>query len=144
MKKFVLTLLASFIAIVGNAQHYVIDGSFKPLSFEELMMTARVNAYLKQEAKRRFDEYQDIAYKCYNKGEYGWFIYYSDCALQQEWYDSKLYYDRGLAYEKLNVFSKAKKEYKRALKNGYYPAQYALEQCKAHQKAWKKSRKTNK
>ena len=37
------------------------------------------------------------------------------------------------------LIEKAKKEYKRALKKGYYPAKAAYEQCKVHKKAWKKS-----
>ena len=75
----------------------------------------------------------------YNKGDYNGFIFYSDYALNTGWYNSKLYYDRGTAFERLHDYRKAKKEYKRALKKGYYPAQSALKQCKINQKNWKKS-----
>lgn len=44
-----------------------------------------------------------------------------------------------MAYEKLHDYRKAKKEYKRAVKKGYYPAQSALRQCRERQKAWRKT-----
>ena len=141
MKKFLLTLLATIWGAHGYAQNtnYVIESTFQPLSMEEMMMAARANAYRQQVMKQRFEEYQDKAYKCYNKSDFNGFIYYSDHALKTGWFNSKLYYDRGAAYERLHNYRKAKKEYKLALKKGYYPAQLALEQCRNHQKTWKKS-----
>lgn len=141
MKKFLLTLMATICVAISYAQNtnYVIESTFQPLSMEEMMMAARANAYRQQIMKERFEEYQDKAYNCYNKGDFNGFIYYSDYALNTGWYNSKLYYDRGAAFEKLHDYRKAKKEYKRALKKGYYPAQSALIQCKINQKNWKKS-----
>jgi tetratricopeptide (TPR) repeat protein len=141
MKKFLLTLMATICVAISYAQNtnYVIESTFQPLSMEEMMMAARANAYRQQIMKERFEEYQDKAYNCYNKGDFIGFIYYSDYALNTGWYNSKLYYDRGAAFEKLHEYRKAKKEYKRALKKGYYPAQSALTQCKINQKNWKKS-----
>lgn len=141
MKKFLLTLMATICVAISYAQNtnYVIESTFQPLSMEEMMMAARANAYRQQVMKERFEEYQDKAYNCYNKGDFNGFIYYSDYALNTGWYNSKLYYDRGAAFEKLHDYRKAKKEYKRALKKGYYPAQSALTQCKINQKNWKKS-----
>ncbi len=141
MKKFLLTLMATICVAFSYAQNtnYVIESTFQPLSMEEMMMAARANAYRQQIMKERFEEYQDKAYNCYNKGDFNGFIYYSDYALNTGWYNSKLYYDRGAAFEKLHEYRKAKKEYKRALKKGYYPAQSALTQCKINQKNWKKS-----
>ena len=137
----ILLLLLVFWATVSYAQNinYTIESTFQPLSMEEMMMAARANAYRQEVMKQRFEEYQDKAYNCYNKGDFNGFIFYSDYALNTGWYNSKLYYDRGAAYEKLHEYSKAKKEFKRAIKKGYYPAQSAYEQCKVHQKAWKKS-----
>lgn len=134
MKRITLLLMSAFFTFASYAQNYnyTIGNTFTPLSMEE--MTVAVLS-----AKARFDEYQNKAYKCYKKGEYGGFIYYSDYALGQGFYSSKLYYDRGVAYEKLHEFVKAKKEYKRALKAGCYEAQSALEECKIRQKEWKKS-----
>ena len=141
MKKFLLTLMATICVAFSYAQNtnYVIESTFQPLSMEEMLMAARANAYRQQIMKERFEEYQDKAYNCYNKGDFNGFIYYSDYALNTGWYNSKLYYDRGAAFEKLHEYRKAKKEYKRALKKGYYPAQSALTQCKINQKNWKKS-----
>ena len=133
--------MATICVAFSYAQNtnYVIESTFQPLSMEEMMMAARANAYRQQIMKERFEEYQDKAYNCYNKGDFNGFIYYSDYALNTGWYNSKLYYDRGAAFEKLHEYRKAKKEYKRALKKGYYPAQSALTQCKINQKNWKKS-----
>ena len=130
-----------FWASVSYAQNinYTIESTFQPLSREEMMMAARANAYRQEVMKQRFEEYQDKAYNCYNKGDYNGFIFYSDYALNTGWYNSKLYYDRGTAFERLHDYRKAKKEYKRALKKGYYPAQSSLKQCKINQKNWKKS-----
>lgn len=141
MKKFILVLSLIFMCAIGYAQNYnyVIESTFQPLSMEEMMMAARANAYRQQRMKERFEEYQDKAYEQYNRGDFNGFIYYSDYALSTGWYNSKLYYDRGMAFERLHDYRKAKKEYKKAIKKGYYPAQAAYEQCKAHQKAWKKS-----
>ena len=61
------------------------------------MMAARANAYRQEVMKQRFEEYQDKAYDCYNKGDFNGFIFYSDYALNTGWYNSKLYYDRGTA-----------------------------------------------
>ncbi len=143
MKRYLLIIATIFISIVSNAQNYnyVIDSHFQPLSMEEMMLAARAKAYHDQVMKQRFEEYQDEAYKCYNRGDYNGFLYYSDYALDTGWYNSKLYYDRGSAYEKLHEYRKAKKEYKRAMKKGYYPAKSAYEQCKIHQKEWKRYNK---
>ena len=141
MKKFLMLFLVAFISIKGYAQNinYVIESTFQPLSMEEMMLAARANAYRQQRMKELFEEYQDKAYAYYNKGDFNGFIYYSDYALKTGWYNSKLYHDRGAAYEKLHDYKKAKKEYKKAIKEGYYPAKAAYEQCKINQKAWKKS-----
>lgn len=140
MKKYLIILALTLVATTGTAQ-LVVNSKFKPLSYDELMLHAQAEAYRQQEEKERFEEYQDRAYECYNQADYKGFIFYSDYALKTGWYNSQLYYDRGSAYERLHEYSKAKKEYKRALKKGYYPAQSALENCKKRQIAWKKAKK---
>lgn len=74
-------LAFGLFATTGSAQ-LVINSQFKPLSYEELMSHAQAEAYRQQERKERFDEYQDRAYNCYNRGDYNGFIYYSDYALK--------------------------------------------------------------
>lgn len=130
-------LLLSFIMITTlcNAQNsYVIENSYQPLTIDEIVMgvNTRVN---------RFNQYKDKAYECLNKRDFEGFIYYSDFALKTGYYNAKLYYYRGYAYEKLHNYSKAKKEYNKAIKKGYYEAVSALEQCKINQKNWQNNHK---
>ena len=143
MKRYVVVLLIVLVTTMSRAQNVnIVNGSvYEPLPMEVLMMAARANAYRQEMAKQRFEEYKDKAYNYYNRGDYSGFIYYSTIALNTGWYNDKMYYDRGNAYEMLHEYRKAKKEYKRAIKKGYYPAQSAYEQCKRHQKIWKKTNK---
>ena len=140
MKKILIALAISFAIGEGYAQNinYTINSTFQPLSMEELMMSARAEAYRQQIAQQRFEEYKDKAYTYLNKGDYQGFLYYSDYALSTGWYNNKMYYDRGVAFEKFHEYRKAKKEYKKAIKKGYYPAEHAYRQCKINQKNWKK------
>lgn len=82
MKRILLIFSVFFVTLVGYSQNYnyVIESTFQPLSMEEMMMAARANAYRQQMMKQRFEEYQEKAYDCYNKGDYNGFIYYSDYA----------------------------------------------------------------
>lgn len=82
MKRILLIFSVFFVTLVGYSQNYnyVIESTFQPLSMEEMMMAARANAYRQQMMKQRFEEYQEKAYDCYNKGDYDGFIYYSDYA----------------------------------------------------------------
>lgn len=106
---------------------------------EEMILSAKAEAYKQKVAEQRFEEYQDKAYECYNKQDYSGFITYSNYALSTGWYNSKLYYDRGVVFEHFHDYKKAKKEYKKAMRKGYYSAKNALKQCKINQKYWKKS-----
>lgn len=69
------------------------------------------------------------------------FLTYSNYALETGWYNSKLYFDRGVVYERLNDFKNAKKEYKKAKKRGYAYAASALDACKQHEKEYKRRQK---
>lgn len=141
MKRTVISLFAAFVAVAGHAQYdCVVESHYQPLTMEEMIMAARAEAYHQQKLKERFIKYKDKAYECYDKGDFRGFIYYSDFALETGWCNGKLYYDRGVAYETFNEYGKAKREYKRSLKKGYYLAESALEQCKVHKREWKKSR----
>ena len=112
MKKILIALAISFAIGEGYAQNinYTINSTFQPLSMEELMMSARAEAYRQQIAQQRFEEYKDKAYTYLNKGDYQGFLYYSDYALSTGWYNNKMYYDRGVAFEKFHEYRKAKKE----------------------------------
>lgn len=142
------------IATVGNAQNYeyVIDSSFKPMTFEEMLLPyllysqnaeriQQIQAQRRKAEEQRFDEYKEKAYECYNDNDYSGFIYYSAVALETGWYTDKMYYDRGVAFEELHDYKQAKKQYKIALGYGFYPALLALQHVKAHKKEWKQSLK---
>lgn len=133
--------MVSLSTVEAHAQNYnyVISSTFEPLSMEEMILSAKAEAYRQNVAKQRFEEYKAKAYECYNKQDYNGFITYSNYALDTGWYNSKLYYDRGAIFEHFHDYKNAKKEYKKALRKGYYPAQNALKQCKVNQKVWKKS-----
>ena len=72
MKRFLLLFAVAFVVTIGYAQNinYTIESTFQPLSMEEMMMAARANAYRQELMKQRFEEYQDKAYNCYNKGDF--------------------------------------------------------------------------
>ena len=130
MKKALSLLLFILVCNLSAKAQLVIDSKYTPLSFETILLAAQAQAIKDQENKDYFNEMQEKAYEYYNKGDYRGFIYYSDRALSAGWHTSKLYYDRGKAYEILHNNKAARKEYKKALKNGYYLAQYALDNCK--------------
>lgn len=132
-----LVLILTSTSQVGVSQ-IVIDSKFKPFSYEELMMQAQAQAAYNARMEQLFDKYQEEAYRCYNKQDWYGFLTYSNYALETGWYNSKLYYDRGVVYEHLNNFKQAKKEYKKAKKKGYAYAERALEACKQHEKEYKR------
>lgn len=69
------------------------------------------------------------------------FLTYSDYALRTGWYTAQLYYDRGVVYERMKDFKKAKKEYKKAKKAGSPMAYQALLSCKRNEKEYKRQQK---
>lgn len=121
----------------------VINSRFKPLSYEELYMSAMAEAAYKRQQKERFEQYQNKAYECYNRQDWNGFLTYSNYALDCGWYNAQLYYDRGVVYEKLNDFKHAKKEFKKAQKKGYAYAEGALQSLKIHEKEYKRRQKQN-
>jgi len=140
IRMLLLALIVISISQTGTSQ-IVIDSKFKPLSYEELMMQAQAEAAYNAQMKQRFEQYQDEAYRRYNKQDWYGFLTYSNYALETGWYNSQLYYDRGVVYERLNNFRQAKKEYKKAKKKGYAYAERALEACKQHEKEYKRRMK---
>ena len=124
----------------GRGRYVTITPEYKPMSQQELELYARAEYARQMRNKEQFELYQAKAYERLQVLDYDGFIYYSDYALKFGWHTDKLYYDRGQAYEKLHEYRKAKKEYKKAIKAGYYPATQALEQCKENHKRWKKNR----
>lgn len=142
-KKILLFLiLVMSISNVCSSQ-IVINSRFKPLSYEELYLSAMAEAAYKRQQKERFEQYQQQAYDCYNRQDWNGFLIYSNYALDCGWYNAKLYYDRGVVYEKLCDFKHAKKEYKKAKKKGYAYAEGALQSLKITEKEYKRRQKQN-
>lgn len=140
MKQFFILLICVIgITNIGSSQSY-----YRPLSFEELYIEALAKAEYQKQQKERFEHYQQIAYNYYNKKDWNGFLTYSQCALDCGWYNSRLYYDRGVAYEMQNDFKHAKKEYKKAKKKGYAYAESALQSMKLKEKDYKQRLKQNK
>ena len=133
MKKLGISLFLFLITSTIHAQ-YVVDSYYQPRSVKEIIVEERAKVSL-------FEKYKDKAYYHLDKGEYIMFLYYSDQALKMGYYSAKLYYDRSVAYEAIHEYSKAKRWYKKALRKGYSPAEYALTQCKTNQREWKKFHK---
>lgn len=119
MKRFILLVFLVNAITLSYGQNYTVESSYQPLSTKEMIMSARTNV-------NHFQKYQDKADVCLKKSDYEGYIYYSDFALKCGYYTAKMYYNRGIAYEKLHNYSKAKKSFKKALKKGYYPAKEAL------------------
>ena len=141
-KNITLILILSALSINALAQNggFVINSKFRPLTQEQLEMHARAEYARQMQNKESFEYYKAKAYERLQVLDYEGFIYYSDYALKYGWTNDKMFYDRGQAYEKLHKYRKAKKEYKKAIKAGYYPATRALEQCKENHKRWRKNR----
>lgn len=107
IRMLLLALIVISISQTGTSQ-IVIDSKFKPFSYEELMMQAQAEAAYNAQMKQRFEQYQDEAYRRYNKQDWYGFLTYSNYVLETGWYNSQLYYDRGVVYERLNNFKQAK------------------------------------
>lgn len=143
MKRLLIILLLTMgISNVCSSQ-IVINSHFKPLSYEELYISAMAEAEYNRQQKERFERYQEKAYECYNRHDWNGFLTYSNYALDCGWYNAKLYYDRGVVYEMLYDFKHAKKEYKRAKKKGYAYAEGALRFLKIKEKEYKRRQKQN-
>lgn len=128
MKKAFIISTLIFVSTAIHAQsNYTIESTFQPLSYEAMVMGARAKA-------SRFERYRDKAYECSNNKDYSGFLYYSSMALKSGYYSAKLYNDRGIAYEIMGNYSKALKEYKRALRKGYYEAEASIKRVKAKKK----------
>ena len=106
-------------------------------------MSAMAEAAYNRQQKERFEQYQQKAYECYNRQDWNGFLTYSNYALDCGWYNAKLYYDRGVVYEKLCDFKHAKKEYKKAKKKGYAYAEGALQSLKITEREYKRRQKQN-
>ena len=103
-----------------------LPAKFEPFTYEELIIMAQIEA----QKRAQFEENQDLAYEAINRGNWYGFIYYSNRALSTGYYNSKMYYYRGVCFEKMDRYKDAKKEYRKAKRKGYYGAKEALSNLK--------------
>jgi tetratricopeptide (TPR) repeat protein len=143
MKKLVMTVaLMCTIAFGCKAQVYGYDQAVRLPTvdlYDDAMMEIQLRAARETAARRRqaFEHFGDQAYDAYLNNRWVDVINNVNSALSTGYYNGKLYYFRGLAYESLGYYQNAKKDYKVAKKNGVYEANAALERIKQIRKAKK-------
>jgi hypothetical protein len=89
-------------------------------------LQAYINANNKGIGRQSFMNYMNYAVEQYNHGNYSGFITQSTYALETGYSYPELYYYRGVAFEQLGNKRSAKKNYKKAYKQGVYEAKTAL------------------
>jgi len=140
MRTLVLLLLVSlcFNAIDAQINQYDMPAqatfinTYVSPNYDMLYLMGK--AMKEKKEKEKYDYFVDLAYKYASQKDAINFIQYSNYALQTGWYNSKLYYDRGRAFEYIRQYKLAKKEYKKAYKKGYYKAKEALNRLKKTKK----------
>jgi hypothetical protein len=135
----ILMILPTLVHAQISRYDRAVVAQYTPLTPEQAMLIGLAKARAAEERDRinkaNFEFYQNLAYQSINNGDKSAFIYYSDKALATGWYNSKLYYDRGLVYYyDLGEKRKGKKELKKAAKYGYYQAYAALQKMKNSKK----------
>jgi len=107
--------------------------------YDDALMEMQLRAARETAARRQqaFEHYGDQAYDAYLNKRWSDVINNVNSALSTGYYNGKLYFFRGFAYESLGYYSNAKKDYKAAKKNGVHEATAALERIKQIRKAKK-------
>ena len=134
--------LMCLMAMSGKAQIYGYDQALRLPTvdlYDDAMMEMELRAARETAARRQqvFEYYGDQAYDAYLNKKWVDVINNVNSALKTGYYNGKLYYFRGFAYESMGYYSNAKKDYKVAKKNGVYEANAALERIKLIRKAKK-------
>ncbi len=138
-KKVMIMALICLVAMEARAQVYGYDQAL-PLPTVDLYDDAVMDMALKaarETAPRRqqaFEHYGNQAYDAYCNNRWVDVINNVNCAFNTGYYNGKLYYFRGYAYESLGYYKYAKKDYKVARKNGVFEANAALERGKQKMK----------
>ena len=141
-KKVMMLALMCLMAMSGKAQIYGYDQALRLPTvdlYDDAMMEMELRAARETAARRQqvFEYYGDQAYDAYLNKKWVDVINNVNSALKTGYYNGKLYYFRGFAYESMGYYSNAKKDYKVAKKNGVYEANAALERIKLIRKAKK-------
>ena len=106
------------------------DSQTMNMALQHAEMAARIAA----RRQALFEQYEEQAYHAFQNDQWSHVIYYVNQALETEYYNGSVYYMRGYAYEQLGNFKQAKKDYRKAKKNGSYQAESALEDLKERMK----------
>lgn len=139
-KKVMMLALMCLMAMSGKAQIYGYDQALRlptvdlydDAMMEMAMRAARETAPRRQQA---FEHFGDQAYDAYCNNKWVDVINNVNSALKTGYYNGKLYFFRGFAYESLGYYKNAKKDYKVAKKHGVFEANAALERIKQKMKA---------
>ena len=141
MKKVIMTVaLMCTMALNCKAQVYGYDEALRLPTvdlYDDALMGMELRAARETAARRKqaFEHYGDQAYDAYLNKRWADVINNVNSALTTGFYNGKLYFFRGFAYESLGYYSNAKKDYKLAKKNGVFEANAALERIKHKRKA---------
>lgn len=141
MKKVITTVaLMCTMALNCKAQVYGYDEALRLPTvdlYDDALMGMELRAARETAARRKqaFEHYGDQAYDAYLNKRWVDVINNVNNALTTGFYNGKLYFFRGFAYESLGYYSNAKKDYKLAKKNGVFEANAALERIKHKRKA---------
>ena len=141
MKKMIMTVaLMCTIVLSSRAQVYGYDQALKLPTvdlYDDALMEMELRAARETAARRQkaFEHFGDLAYDAYLNKRWVDVINNVNSALNTGYYNGKLYYFRGVAYESLGYYKNAKKDYKVAKKKGVFEANAALERVKQKRKA---------
>lgn len=139
-KKLMMVALMCLTVLSGKAQFYGYEQAiqlptmdlYDNATMEMALRAARETAPRRQQA---FEFYGDQAYDAYCNNRWVDVINNVNSALNTGYYNGKLYFFRGYAYESLGYYKNAKKDYKLARKNGVFEANAALDRIKQKMKA---------
>ena len=125
-----LNLMYPFLMLAQNmydrpAEMPIIN-TYVPMSREYMILKAVAMAFEEKQNKEKFERYTNIAYDYLRKNQIANFISYAQAALETDYYNSRLYYNLGIAYYLLNKKRKGKKFLKKAFKKGFPKANCAL------------------
>ena len=132
MKKMIMTVaLMCTIVLSSRAQVYGYDQALKLPTvdlYDDALMEMELRAARETAARRQkaFEHFGDLAYDAYLNKRWVDVINNVNSALNTGYYNGKLYYFRGFAYESLGYYKNAKKDYKVAKKKGVFEANAAL------------------
>lgn len=141
-KKIIMILLMWLMVTSSNAQIYagdtwmqmptrdLYDPQIMSMALQHAEMAARVAAY----KQARFEEYEELAYRAFQKNRWSDVIYNVEQALETEYYNGSIYYMRGYAYEQLGKLKEAKRDYKKGKKYNCQEAADALDALKQKMK----------